>query len=242
MARRNPKRYPYWKYGKVRKRPAGLYRRRRRTRGRKRRLPLTGMPHSKMVKLRYCQEITLNPTSVAPAVNNFRANDMYDPDFTGGGHQPSGFDQLMAWYDHFTVVGSKISMKFIPTTAGNLVPGYFGVALTDAIGRVGALAGAESILESRICGRSYSVGGSYNSVDNKSPTVYKSFSARKFFSKSAIVGEKEYKGSTAASPTEEAIFECWAASAGLNDPSALTFLITIDYIAVLSEPKSITPS
>lgn len=215
--------------------------RRRRSRYHKR-LPLAGMPKSKMVRLRYCQEITLNPTSVNPAVNDFRANDLRDPDFTGGGHQPSGFDQMMPFYDHFTVVGSKISMKFIPTTAGNLVPGYFGIALTDAIGRVGTLGSSDAILESRICGKSYKVGGSYNSQDTKSPTVYKSFSASKFFGKKAIVGADQYRGNTATSPTEEAIFECWASSAGLNDPDAMTFLITIDYIAVLTEPKSIPQS
>lgn len=40
----------------------------------------------------------------------YRGNDCYDPNYSGTGHQPVGFDELMNMYDTFTVVGSKITV------------------------------------------------------------------------------------------------------------------------------------
>lgn len=42
----------------------------------------------------------------------FAANGLYDPDITGTGHQPIGFDQMMFFYYHYTVVRTKISVDF----------------------------------------------------------------------------------------------------------------------------------
>lgn len=41
------------------------------------------------------------------------ANGLFDPDITGTGHQPIGFDQMMAVYEHYTVIRSKITCTFI---------------------------------------------------------------------------------------------------------------------------------
>ena len=41
----------------------------------------------------------------------FAANGLYDPNITGSGHQPSGFDQLVGpLYDHAVVIGAKITL------------------------------------------------------------------------------------------------------------------------------------
>jgi len=33
---------------------------------------------------------------------------MYDPDITGTGHQPAGFDQMMLSYEHYIVTRARI--------------------------------------------------------------------------------------------------------------------------------------
>lgn len=40
----------------------------------------------------------------------YRANGMYDPDYSSSGHQPYGFDQLMAVYTSYMVIGSKLDV------------------------------------------------------------------------------------------------------------------------------------
>jgi hypothetical protein len=54
------------------------------------------------------------------------ASSVYDPDYTGAGHQPRGFDQIMPFYDHFVVRKSRIRASFTMT---NSVCAVVGVQL-----------------------------------------------------------------------------------------------------------------
>ena len=42
---------------------------------------------------------------------SFRANGMYDPEVAIGGHQPLGYDQLTALYDHWYVKSSRMTIQ-----------------------------------------------------------------------------------------------------------------------------------
>jgi hypothetical protein len=42
----------------------------------------------------------------------FRANSMFDPDRTGGGHQPRGFDQLTPQYNRYRVIAFNWHVEF----------------------------------------------------------------------------------------------------------------------------------
>lgn len=67
------------------------------------------MPLSFTSKLKYHASFTLAAGVAAAATHVFSANSLFDTDVTGGGHQPRGFDQIMAMYDHYEVIGAKIT-------------------------------------------------------------------------------------------------------------------------------------
>jgi len=73
--------------------------------------------------LRYHTNVSVAIT--AGAVNNyiFRANDLFDPDLSGTGHQPMGFDQMMVFYNHFAVESCRICVNAANTAAGSLHAG-----------------------------------------------------------------------------------------------------------------------
>jgi len=60
--------------------------------------------------LRYHTNFSLTSTVGAISTYIFRANDLFDPDFTSTGHQPMGFDQMMVFFNHFAVDRCKITV------------------------------------------------------------------------------------------------------------------------------------
>lgn len=201
-------------------------------------LPLGGNPRCKMARLRYCEIISLDSVIGGNAQYNFLANDLYDPNSTSTGHQPLGFDQLMAYYDHFTVIGSKITVRVTPTSTSGLVPGIMGIVLSDNGSTVSGSSSVTHLLEGRQTGRNVRWVGDRDRMTTYQ--MHKSFSHKKFFCKPSH--GSEYKGSASGSPTEKAYYEVFITSLNGNDPSAYVRTVTIDYIALFSEPKSIAQS
>lgn len=81
--------------------------------------------------MKYCDlGIGLNPGVGATAATYvYAANGLYDPNITGVGHQPTGFDQLMAMYNEYVVLGATIKVVF--SNLDNANPAVVGIALLD---------------------------------------------------------------------------------------------------------------
>lgn len=75
--------------------------------------------------LRYVEDFTLDPATGALAKQNFSANGLYDPNITGVGHQPYGFDTYMSIYNHYRVLRSRIAVTCAPVSnaapTGNMI-------------------------------------------------------------------------------------------------------------------------
>lgn len=214
----------------------------RRIKKRKRRLPIGGFPKSKVVRLRYVQQIKIDAHNLtgAPTAYVFRANSLYDPDFTStvtAGHQPSNWDVWSPLYDHYTVLGSKIKVSPVNPTGDYVSPSaYMGILLSDTGTRAEGLL-LQDIMEQRLCKYSRVPVGRSTAFGRNDVNAF--FSAKKFFGKSraSILGDDTYKGGASSNPEDGAFFEVWCGSVAGNDPAEQNFLVEIEYIAHLSEPK-----
>lgn len=205
------------------------------------RAPIT---NSSIVRMRYCTPIQLQQQSAGvPVSYHFNANSIYDPDNTSTGHQPNGFDQWSAFYNHFHVIASKITVNFQAVGAtAQLGAHIVGIGLRDT---VGSLTTVSEITEQ---GNTAYKHITDNDSSRAAVTVTKTFSAKKFFNKKSIVDNSELRGQmgnlgTGANPSELAIFQVFAGhidSAVVGDP--LYAYVTIEYIAVLTEPKELLQS
>ncbi len=72
-------------------------------------------PH-KYITLRYCDSysFTLAATTASSQVMNL--NSLFDPDRTGVGHQPMGFDTLATIYNRYRVLKAKWKVVISPST------------------------------------------------------------------------------------------------------------------------------
>jgi len=74
--------------------------------------------------LRYHETFSVNPAlGGVPASYVFRANSCFDPNFTGTGHQPRGFDQIMAMYQYLAVRECQIEVWFTPSDGAPVIVG-----------------------------------------------------------------------------------------------------------------------
>jgi len=228
--------YTAYKKRAVRRRKIYRIRKRRRKTGRK--LILGGFPSKKLVRLRYVTEITLNAGQDLYARHNFCANGLYDPDISGVGHQPNNFDRWMTIYNHYTVLGSKIVARYTPNSAPSTNAGsYFGVMLCDdgnQLDDVYAHGGISNVMEQKLNRTSKFVAGTHVIV---APcTVVKKFSAKKFFGK-RTASDDAFEGDASRNPDEQAIFSVYHMAVGGNDPGEINVLVTMEFIALLTEPK-----
>jgi len=63
---------------------------------------------------RYCQQVTLTNEAITGLTGNewaFRLGSLFDPDFTGVGHQPMGFDQMGALFTQYQVYRVQTQIK-----------------------------------------------------------------------------------------------------------------------------------
>lgn len=224
----------------IRKMPRRKTRRRRKAQATTT-LPLGGFPKNKLVKLRYVTECVVQCAGLSDSFN-FRANGMFDPDHTGVGHQPKAFDQWMSIYNHYNVLGAKINVKLASTHgADNYI---WGVTRTPAANQMDGKQ-LTYCLENRYNKGYRTIGSSYNHSGqrtNANSAMVCTYSQKKQFGKNST-GSDKLTGTATTDPTEQQFFEVWIAPINsVAQQQTASFIVTIDYIALLTEPRVLAQS
>lgn len=195
------------------------------------------VPRCALVHFKYIDQIELDPAAQSGDANYFRANDLYDPDYTGAGHQPMGFDEWMTFYNHFCVIGSKCTARFLNQGSAATDDMVVGLYLNDDTSGASGL--DETLEQPNTVYKSLAPLGMAGAIQ----TLSLNFSAKKFYCIKDLNANSKLKGSSAASPEEVAFFVVFCHSFGTTDnPTGATVTVQLDYYAVLSEQRTLTAS
>lgn len=190
-----------------------------------------GFPDTLYTKLRYFEEIRIDVSSGALNTYLFRTNSIYDPNYTGTGHQPLYRDELAAIYDHYSVVASKIKVRFVNSSSSPFNV-YLGID-DDTSATVTSYTLAE---------QNHTKGDALTPLTgSKSYTVLKSYWGSKAILATDPNLDSGTKTPMGSDPTEESFFVI-----GANTPDGTTNTIrgTIEiiYSVQLSELRTPTQS
>lgn len=208
-------------------------------------LTLSGFPSKKLVKLRYVEtDLTLDASASLTDMNVYRANSLYDPNYSGIGHQPMGFDQWANIYNRYTVKGAKITVTYTRTGTGNVNPSYLGITLSSDTDPLSGYTTLNNILESKLTVKDPLVVGTTTNLGKSTyqNQVIKYFSAKKFFGVVDVEDGASYSALVSTNPAKDAYFGVWTASVDNNDPGIISCRVLIDYICEFREPKNLDGS
>lgn len=193
-----------------------------------------GFPKKIMFTHKYFQNTLVTSTTGTMANYLFSCNGMYDPDYTGSGHQPLYFDQMSAIYDHYCVIGSKCTMKVLNNSATNGLIAC-GLMINDDTAVVAT--GISSMSEQSTASRPRYI--TYNSSSPVNLTG--KWSARKTFGKNPLANT-ELQGTSAANPTEQSYFNFYLQCVDSVSTVSVYIEVMIEYIAIWKEIKDIAAS
>lgn len=195
----------------------------------------TGFPNKVLVKHRYCQNVGLTSTTGTFASTQFRANGMFQPPNSGGGHQPMYFDQMTAIYDHFVVIASKCKIIVTPDSSSAMTkPAVVGLYVNDDT----------SVQYTSTTGvQEYQKGKTklLNFNATKPITLTEYWSAKKYFGKNPLSNDN-LQGSSSADPSEMSYYTICLQDVTTAATCTVDMLVEIEYIAIWKELKDISQS
>lgn len=206
-----------------------------------------GFSRSQIVKLRYVQQVALNPVASTSAYIIWRANDIQLPNETASGgvattsnHQPYGYDQWAQIYNDYVVIGSKITISALPpnSTNGAASAGDLALFLSDS---ATAYTNSYTQIETgRAVFKQLAALGSSGRV-----ILRKGFGAKKFWNLANLKDNITRVGAAVgASPNEKAYYHLYWST---NDTSITTSAgpfcwAIIDYYVIFTGPSDLASS
>lgn len=191
-------------------------------------------PNKMRFNTRYVESsVVLNPGAGVADTHIFQLNGLYDPDISGVGHQPIGFDQVMTMYDHYTVIGARA--KVFIQNGENSIEQLVCCRIADSSVVSGDI---QNAIENGNC-RWTNLGIKGSSRDCASLTI--GFSAKKFFSRSPLTSSN-LQGNVSSNPSEGAYLHIMCQGLNSKDAGSTYVSVVIEYACILTEPKLLTSS
>lgn len=189
---------------------------------------LNPIPARQIVKMKYAQNVN---TAVTTAYNwQFALNSIFDPDQTGGGHQPYGHDQLATLYNRYRV----IACSYVITAYSGSTGICYGAMPANEVKSFGTLSELRENPRARYI--TQYPGGSTTKLVGK---VY--LPALMGRSKTQYMSDDRYQAVFGANPQEGA----WLNLAGLDLAevgSSINWTVTLEYTVEVFDVKPLAQS
>jgi len=191
-----------------------------------------GFPKKMTMTHKYQEVISLTTSAGVLLSHSFSANGMFDPNVSGTGHQPYYFDQMTALYDHYTVIGAKITVVMSNTGSGEDAYKWALIINDDS---------TVTPTDISTIGENSSSSVKFVSQGSDVTTrLSKKWSAKKTFGGS-VLGNDNLQGTSGNNPTEQSMFTICMMGIGANTITTYAD-VRIEYIAVWDELRDIAGS
>lgn len=195
-------------------------------------LPL--FPSCVMKRLRYSTNIALASTAGAVSSYVFAVNGLFDPDITGTGHQPMGFDEMMIYFNHYVVTHCRLTAvaKCVSTSKMTVClrqdASSTPITVIDRIVEIGG--GVLEYLEI-----------STTALATKRMELSFDIAKIQGISRNALTADSSLRGTSAANPSELTYchVQNWDANA---QTGTVVFDIIMEFDAIFTEPRDGTAS
>lgn len=193
--------------------------------------PRIGFPKQLVMTHSYYEKVDVTATSGVLVFNNWRCNGMFDPYQTGTGHQPQNYDAMTGLYDHWVVLSSKITAKFVQQTSVATTAGStFGLYINDDNSNVSTIAAC--------CEQSTAVFDTATADARHQAIVTKSWNVEDAFGETNPMANTNLQGSSGADPSEQQTFAVFVAPSAAATTSGF-IEVYITYTAVWFELKDL---
>lgn len=206
-------------------------------------LSLEVLPLVSYKKLRYADTASLAINNALTAQKKYSLNGLYDPDITAIGHQPLAFDEMMALYNKYCVLGAKIHIRARPGSTSNTYP----MNLIGEKTQLSALSyqSGSHALEKPTC-KIVTQNSSASNVFNPEKHMTFWFSSKKEFrakNRRDLISVDHYNGDSSSNPDQQVFFYLTYQGQDMQQTTAVVYVdVVIEYIAAFHDRKQLAQS
>ena len=184
----------------------------------------------KSVEFLYVEQgVALSSSVGIPAVYQFNASGLFDPNRTGTGHQPMNYDQLMVLYEDYIVTECEYKVVFRQSDNN---PALIGVTVSDA---TTVATDTKVLIENGQC-QWDQIRGTVETPVHRTMKGKIDIAKCHGVTRSQLLGDAEFRGTVGANPVDMIILNVFAASTSTGSPT-VSFTIELRFKAVLRGSK-----
>jgi hypothetical protein len=197
---------------------------------------MKGFPIMSRTSMRYAEVVNLSGVAGALNTYQFALNGLFDPNITGSGHQPIGYDQWNVFFRNYLVHGARF--KITPFVTSASVNPIFGWYVTDDT--TITTSSATTLIEQ---GKSRWNLLLYLSTIQPVPSMSGTFSSREWFQVEDLHDAvASYGAPITSNPSNIAYLTLFCQDFGLVGTASVRVLVEIDYDAEFFEPQELPQS